>query len=447
MYGAAVRRRCWNSADCPASGSVYDKEPYAGYTCRQGVSVRATDNPSIINEAAQNIMGGTTAGNTANMLSYVTQFFNGQAIKQTATQVRGWFGGLAGPAVPITTRSSQEAGEIGTVPSSHIAAPFLARDMAGRVLETEPIPTSWVPFSRKTTCVQCGRDFSTPETAKRPRGFEPRGPRRVLRHGSGLSSRVVRSTRPGIHRATQADHRPGHGQSLQSGTGHRAERAASLTRTGHASPNQPQAHQRGRAGQDGARRATAGSAGNLTGTFKRKSPFGRKARGTGTLYDINYYNIIENTYAKQLELANYKRFIQSLQDSDLAVLGKPGQIGVTLGEQGTVGFPVQRRTLVLASEEQPARTIPQNQTLYVRADIAREFRTATDVDAPIRGKVLAPVNSVLNSAAITGLTDAVAHCTNLMTALLTRPGVGGDSIREGIPPQAVSATSRSSSTT
>ncbi len=167
----------------------------------------------------------------------------------------------------------------------------------------------------------------------------------------------------------------------------------------------------------GARPVSAGTArGNLTASFKRKSPFARQAKGTGQSYEISYPDIIANTFNKQLEIANQNAFNRLLVDKGLAQIGPPGKV-VPIGGQPSVAFPLSRRVIL-----SDGRTIPAGQNLYLRADLAREYRAALDTDAATKFPGLSHLNAIANSAALIGLTDASVHMGNLMTVLATRPG-------------------------
>ncbi len=158
---------------------------------------------------------------------------------------------------------------------------------------------------------------------------------------------------------------------------------------------------------------------SLTATFKRQSPFAKTAKGTGRAYEVDYGELMNNTFTRQMEIANKNAFDKALVESGNAVIDKPGQKLEIKGEPG-VPFPLTRRVLVGKGEP-----VPLAQNLYVRQSIAREYRTASNVDPGGRIPILTPIMNGLNRAALAGLTDATVHLSNQMTALFNRPVSGG----------------------
>lgn len=158
---------------------------------------------------------------------------------------------------------------------------------------------------------------------------------------------------------------------------------------------------------------------SLTATFKRKSPFARAAKGTGTAYEVDYHELMSNTFTRQTEIANKNAFDKALVASGNAVIDKPGQQVEIKGERG-VPFPLTRR-LVIGNGE----PIPLAQNIYVRSSLAREYRTAANVDTGSHLSVVTPVMNALNKAALAGLTDFTIHVSNQITALFNRPVSGG----------------------
>lgn len=152
--------------------------------------------------------------------------------------------------------------------------------------------------------------------------------------------------------------------------------------------------------------------GNLLNTLQRKSPFGVRATGAGQAYLPNYINLIENSFGKQLEIANKNTFDASLVKNGLAVIDKPGQ-HPTIGGESTTAFPIKRKTLIT-----PEGNFSKNEMIYVRNSIAQEYRTAANVDNPW---MTTQVFDAMNRAALAGLTDATVHLTNLSTSLAQLP--------------------------
>lgn len=163
-----------------------------------------------------------------------------------------------------------------------------------------------------------------------------------------------------------------------------------------------------------------GSGRSLTNTFRRKSPFGVRARGTGETYEGDYGSIIANTFERQLEIANKNRFDKELVNTGLAVIDKPGQ-RIQIGGKSTVAFPLSRRTLIIPEKG----SIPMGENIYVRSDLAGEYRRAANVDASSKIPIVTPIMNLLNKSALAGLTDFTVHLSNQMTALLDRPVSGG----------------------
>ncbi len=153
----------------------------------------------------------------------------------------------------------------------------------------------------------------------------------------------------------------------------------------------------------------------LTGTFKKKTPFGIKAKGTGQIYDINYDDIIGNTFTRQLEIANKNAFDDALVKSGNAVIDKPGQTFTIKGEP-TVAFPITRKAIQVGGE-----TYPASKNIYVRKSLAGEYRTAANVNERHNIPLVTTVMGGLNKMALAGLTDFSVHTSNLMTALFNRP--------------------------
>lgn len=161
---------------------------------------------------------------------------------------------------------------------------------------------------------------------------------------------------------------------------------------------------------------------SLTATFKRKSPFGMAAKGTGQSYEASYPALMRNTFERQLEIANKNSFDKLLVESGLAVIDRPGA-NVSIGGQTGVAFPLSRRRLIVEGKE-GTKTFSQAQNIYVRKDIANEYRIASNVDPRMRIPYVTKSMDVLNKAALAGLTDFTVHTSNLMTRLFNRPMTG-----------------------
>lgn len=153
-----------------------------------------------------------------------------------------------------------------------------------------------------------------------------------------------------------------------------------------------------------------GSSSGLTGTYKRRTPFSFKAKGTGKAYDINYQNIIRNTFQKQLEIAAKNKFENQLIETGNAVLGPPGGEPPTLQGESTVSFPSRRGFA--------------SQNLYIRKSLANEYKAAAGVTERAPTNPVTKAISMLNRFALYGLTDGTVHISNQLTALFNRPVTG-----------------------
>ncbi len=157
----------------------------------------------------------------------------------------------------------------------------------------------------------------------------------------------------------------------------------------------------------------ANPGGTLTGTFRRKSPFARQAKGTGQQYVLNYHETMANTFAKQLEIANKRRFDDQLVKTENAVISEPGKSVKLPDGEATKAFPLIRKGF-------------ENKNIYVRQSLAKEYAHAADVVLnPYRGSVAVGFNKALAQSALAGLTDATVHIENLGTVLFQVPGSTG----------------------
>jgi hypothetical protein len=165
--------------------------------------------------------------------------------------------------------------------------------------------------------------------------------------------------------------------------------------------------------------------GNLLGTMRKKSVFGREAKGTAGAYSMNYFDTMVNTFARQLETANKNAFEDALVEKGFAKIDKPGQ-QIEINGREAKAYPYKRQTLILPGEG-GAKAVPQSRNLYIDPRLQGEYESAANILRHGVGasKILGPVNKILNNAALTGLTDATVHMSNLATALLTRPASSG----------------------
>lgn len=166
--------------------------------------------------------------------------------------------------------------------------------------------------------------------------------------------------------------------------------------------------------------------GNLLGTMRRKSPFGVQATGAAEAYHSNYYDIMENTFGRQLEIANKRAFEDALVEKGQAVIDKPGQ-QVMIGGKPAEPFPLRRQTIIT-----PGGASGQNQTLYVNSKLAREYEIGANIDRKPPPPLVGFFNKLLNKTALAGLTDASTHAVNQASTLFTLPGGSGRLLQDTI---------------
>lgn len=172
----------------------------------------------------------------------------------------------------------------------------------------------------------------------------------------------------------------------------------------------------------GAVKPIRASAPSLTATFKKKSPFTIKAKGTGEAYDIDYNSIIANTFERQLEIANKNAFDKRLVETGNAVIDRPGQSVIIKGEPA-VPFPLVRKVYV-SGQGGEKKLFPMAQNIYVRKELAGEYRAAANVDPKFKIPYVTATMNLLNRSALAGLTDFTVHMSNQATALFNRPVSG-----------------------
>jgi len=358
------------------------------------------------------------------------------ALKSAVENVRGFIGGLAGKTFPRTTLKSKQLGELGARwISSRIAARPVAEVFAadaigdsgvdprklGAALTEDNLRSVKKAFAdsgqpEKAAAVMSliGKETSPFKTEEEYQAFlnDPKVKQVIARH-IDLWKNVVE---PQYKQAMQLDpdvELPTRG--LQ--TGARINLRAVLE---HENP------------RDVVRSVGRG---NLMGTMRKKSPFGVQARGTGQAYHVNYYDLMENTFGKQLEIANKNAFENALVEKGQAVIAPPGET-VMIDGQKAVPFPLKRQRVILPNES-GATGVNQNKNIYVNARLATEYRIAANVDMKPPSLALKAVTGVLNKAALLSGTDATTHMVNLASALMTLPGTAGrllnDSLLSALP--------------
>jgi hypothetical protein len=166
--------------------------------------------------------------------------------------------------------------------------------------------------------------------------------------------------------------------------------------------------------EPGNRVVTAGR-GSLLTTFKKKSPFAREAKGTAQRYETDYNEIIGNTYAKQLEIANQNDFHRVLVENGLAKIG-PKAPDEVAGEAPSQAFPLQRR-LILSD----GKSFAKNENLYLPKSLEKEYRAASNLNPKATALLLSHISNVLNKAAISSVSEFVGHTWNLSDALFNSP--------------------------
>ena len=170
--------------------------------------------------------------------------------------------------------------------------------------------------------------------------------------------------------------------------------------------------------------------GNLTGTMRRKSPFGQQATGAGRTYNTNYHDMMANTYGRQLEVANKNAFENQLVDSGHAVIANVGERPTLPDGEETTSFPLKRTGIVIKDAEGEPRPMQVNRNIYVRKRLAGEYRAAANVDLTQVPWLAKKLTGGFNHAALAGLTDATVHIQNLASALFTRPSVAGGALSD-----------------
>lgn len=346
----------------------------------------------------------------AGFIENVRSIFTPEGRGMLAQKAKGFLGTISGQTMPRTTVANQAAGEAGArYLSSRIAAPYIARIFSHDVragLNIDPVKFGAALSEDNLRSVRAanpeaggtfsfvgeGKPFKT-EAEYQAYLKDPNVQEAIKRHISNWNA-VIEPMYREAQRIDPSVELPSRGEQ----TGARVNLAAVLE--GEEVPGLPSGSPRG----------------GLMNTLRRKSPFARQAKGTGEAYHANYDDLIANSMFRQMEIANKNVFDQSLVDQGLAVIDKPGQ-QIKIGGQDTVPFPLKRKVIITEGG-----SIPQAENIYVRRDLAREYRNAANVDEnPYRDFIFTKINSAANQAALAGLTDATVHLTNLSTALAQLP--------------------------
>jgi hypothetical protein len=169
--------------------------------------------------------------------------------------------------------------------------------------------------------------------------------------------------------------------------------------------------------------------GSLTGTMRKKSVFGRQAAGSGEAYGSNYFDIMANTFGKQLETANKNHFEDTMVEKGFAKFDKPGQ-EIEINGRKAESYPSKRQTMITKD----GNPVAQSKNFYIDPRIKSEYESAANIlrsgISQQTSRVVQPVANLVNRMALAGLTDATVHISNLASALFTRPGSSGGLITD-----------------
>jgi hypothetical protein len=369
----------------------------------------------------------------------------------TGQAVKGWLGTMAGRSMPKTTLANREAGEAGVrYASSQVAAPYLAREMSEKVLGGLKIDPE--KFGAALTENQLrGRRSSFLRQAA---DAAARGDMRESRKYSDMAAEVKTMVgRFGLFRdeaALQAYvHQP---EVMEAARRHSVEQAARLDpiyqdaidkgnlppkpEVGSLFPGQVFANLFvPRDGGVPSRRTISVGSPKLTATFKGKTRFSLARTGASDRYGINYHDMIANSYAGMLEIANKNVFDQALRDSGLAVLDTPGQ-QIEIGGTRAVPFPYKRGSTIGIEGGEVEWGKSRAKDIYVRSDLAREYEIASNVYRNQFADTLGKMGmDIFNRINLAGLMEALYHTRNLTRALMGAPGknIVTDSLLSALP--------------
>lgn len=419
-HGADIRphlRRIWEEAQAQFHGTA--PLPFG--------QPNTTRNPRAIVRAMQNAEAAAAAGAELNNPSQPVPFTRSvlTGMGHLGGNLRAVIAGMAGESMPRITRADRRAGELGVrYASSSLAAPHAAKAFADEVLgglDVDPIEFGAAVTEDNLRSVRAGL-HAQGDTAAAAKVHTligaPDSPFRTEREFTDYLAR------PGVQLALER-HRlawdrivdPMYRQAMLlddllplPSRGAQTQARINLFAVRPDAEGQP-------------RKVIAGVTPNLTATFRRKSPFGRRATGSSETYGVDYREIMQNTFARQLEVANKNAFDGRLVESGHAYIGPPGEPKtLTIGGEETVGFPLRRTVLVTRTEGGQTRSIPAAANIYVRKSLAREYELAANLYRNRFSDNAARLTKGFNSAALAGLTDATVHISNLATVLFTRPG-------------------------
>jgi hypothetical protein len=364
-----------------------------------------------------------TAGSNTETISGLSK-----AVDDAITSTKGWIGAMAGKTFPRTTLISKQLGELGGrwISSKIAARPkselftaevlgdsgLSSRDVGAALTEDNlrSIKQSYEEGgdqeSADSVQTLIGKKGSTFKTEREYQDFlsNPKFQEVVKRHKDMWQNTVEPQHRAAMQLDPDVE-LPSRG--LQ--TGARINLRAVQE------------------GENMANTIKTAAQGNLLGTLRKKSPFGVRATGAADAYHTDLYDLMENTFGKQDEIANKNAFEKALVESGNALIDKPGQT-VTIGGGKAVAFPLKRSTVIVKG----GKPISQNRMLYVNPRIASEYRIGAKVDPFPEKGVLSAITKVMNVTAIASGTEATTHIMNLGSALFALPSTSGRLLNDAL---------------
>lgn len=151
------------------------------------------------------------------------------------------------------------------------------------------------------------------------------------------------------------------------------------------------------------------SRGNLENPLKRKTRFGKEAKGTAEQYELDYRTLAERMIQGNFEEVAKRNLYKQLVDDGLAIVQKPGLPAPKIGGKPTTRFTIERRG-------------GNVEYLWLRKDLAGEFRQAENVEGPVSQSALITAAQALNRIQLKGPTDAVWHVANMMASIAGSQG-------------------------
>jgi hypothetical protein len=162
-------------------------------------------------------------------------------------------------------------------------------------------------------------------------------------------------------------------------------------------------------------RTGASSGSNLPGSLRKRTLLAKRRTGGAEAYATNFEDMLRNQIAKVLTIARKKMAEDRLLETGNAVVGRPGQ-RITIKGEGSREFALRRSGGF-------------NQSIYVRNGLQQEYWRVENRDDRMVGPIVQMTGQILNQAALLSLSEPLFHGTNLLSALLSKPGVGADAVR------------------